>query len=86
MQLRSHITGFKQEEREPLALAWDRLKEAIRNCLSHGMEECLILHMFYNGLNHMSKTMLDTAAGGTIMGKPIGDVKKLLDDMQENHA
>ena len=30
--------------------------------------------------------MLDTAAGGTIMGKPIEDVKKLLDDMQENHA
>nr|XP_040243978.1 ribonucleoside-diphosphate reductase large subunit-like [Aegilops tauschii subsp. strangulata] len=24
--------------------------------------------------------------GGTIMGKPIEDVKKLLDDMQENHA
>ena len=30
--------------------------------------------------------MLDTAAGGTIMGKPIEDVKKLLDDMQENDA
>ena len=42
--------------------------------------------MFYNGLNHMSKTMLHTAIGGTIMGKPIDDVKKLLDDMQENHA
>ena len=27
-----------------------------------------------------------TAAGGTFMGKPIDDVKKLLDDMQENHA
>ena len=50
------------------------------------MEEWLILHMFYNGLNHMSKTMLDTVVGGTIMGKPIDDVKKLLDDMQENHA
>ena len=30
--------------------------------------------------------MLDTAAGGTIMGEPIEDVKKILDDMQENHA
>src|SRR3990170_9082619 len=86
MQLRSQITGFKQEEREPLALTWDRMKEAIRNCPNHGMEEWLILHMFYNGLNHMSKTMLDTAVGGTIMGKPIKDVKKILDDMQENHA
>ena len=46
MQLRSQITGFKQEEHEPLALAWDRMKEAIRNCPNHGMEEWLILHMF----------------------------------------
>ena len=30
--------------------------------------------------------MLDTDVGGTIMGKPIDDVKKLLDDMKENHA
>ena len=86
MQLHSQITSFKQEDREPLALAWDRMKEAIRNCPNHGMEEWLILHMFYNALNPMSKTMLDTAAGGTIMGKPIDDVKKLLDEMQENHA
>src|SRR3989337_3170753 len=53
MQLRSQIKGFKQEEHEPLALVWDRMKEAIRNCPNHGMEEWLILHMFYNGLNHM---------------------------------
>ena len=86
MQLCSQITGFKQEEREPLALAWDRMKEAIRNYPNHGMEERLILHMFYNGLNHMSKTMLDTVVGGTIMGKPIEDVKKILENMQENHA
>ena len=39
MQLRSQITSFKQEDREPLVLAWDRLKEAIRNCPNHGMEE-----------------------------------------------
>ena len=62
------------------------MEEAIINYPNHGTEEWLILHMFYNGLNHMSKTMLDTTTGGTIMGKPIDDVKKLLDDMQENHA
>ena len=62
------------------------MKEAIRNCPNHGMEEWLILHMFYNALNPMLKTVLDTAAGGTIMGKPIDEAKKLLDDMQENHA
>ena len=71
MQLRSNITGFRQEEREPLALAWERMKEYIRNCPSHRMENWLILHLFYNALNHVSKSMLDTASGGTLMGKQI---------------
>ena len=31
MQLRSNINGFRQEEREPLALAWERMKECMRN-------------------------------------------------------
>src|SRR5438105_3574770 len=68
MQLHSNITCFRQEEREPLALAWNRMKEAVRNCPNHGMEEWLIIHIFYNALNPLSKNMLDTAAEGTIMG------------------
>nr|XP_045084811.1 uncharacterized protein LOC109754706 [Aegilops tauschii subsp. strangulata] len=80
------LQGFKQEEHEPLALAWDRMKEATRNCPNHGMEEWLILHMFYNGLDNTSKTMLDTTVGGIIIGKPIEDVKKLLDGTQDNNA
>ena len=86
MQLRSNITGFRQEEREPLVLAWERMKECIRNCSSHGMEDWLILHLFYNALNPVSKSMLDTVAGGTFMGKQITEAKKLLDNMQDNHA
>ena len=39
MQLRSNITGFRQEDREPLALAWERMKEATMNYPSHGMED-----------------------------------------------
>ena len=86
MQLRSNITGFRQEEREPLALAWERMKECLRNYPNHGMEDWLILHLFYNALNTVSKSMLDTAAGGTFMGKHITEAKQLLDNMQDNHA
>ncbi len=71
MQLRSNITGFRLEDREPLALAWERMKEFIMSCPSHGMEEWLLLHLFYNGLNPMSKSMLDTAAGGTLKGRDV---------------
>jgi hypothetical protein len=38
MQLRSNIIGFRQEDCEPLALAWERMKESVRNCPNHGME------------------------------------------------
>ena len=58
----------------------------MRNCPSHGMEDWLILHLFYNALNPVSKSMLDTAVGGTFMGKHITEAKQLLDNMQDNHA
>jgi hypothetical protein len=86
MQLRSNITGFIEEDCEPLRLAWEKMKESMRNCPNHEMEECLILHLFYNALNSMSKSMLDTAAGGTFMGKEIDVGTKLLNGMQVNHS
>jgi hypothetical protein len=63
MQLRSNITGFAKQDREPLALARERTKEAVMNYPNHGMEKWLILHLFYNALNPMSKSILDTASG-----------------------
>ena len=62
------------------------MKEAVRSYPNHGMEEWLVLHLFYNALNPMSKSMLDTAAGGTFMGKEIALATKLLNDMQDNHS
>jgi hypothetical protein len=86
MQLQSNITCFRQEEREPLALAWERMKESVRSCPNLGMEEWLIIHLFYNSLHPLSKSMLDTASGGTFMGKQVEVVTEILDDMQDNHA
>jgi hypothetical protein len=71
MQLGSNITCFSQQDREPLALAWERIKEVVMNCPSHGMEEWRILHLFYNALNPMSKSTLDTITRGTFMGKQV---------------
>jgi hypothetical protein len=50
------------------------------------MEEWIILHLFYKALNPMSKSMLDTAAGGTFMSKEIEEGTKHLDDMQNSHS
>jgi hypothetical protein len=86
MQLCSNITGFRQEYHEPLALAWEMMNEATMNYPSHGMEDWLILRLFYIALNPMLKSMLDTAAGGTFMSKPVELPRRLLDNMQSNHA
>jgi hypothetical protein len=49
------------------------------------MEQWLILHLFYNALNPVSKSLLDTAVRGTFMGQGVEEGTKLLDDMQNNH-
>jgi hypothetical protein len=84
MQLQYNITCFRQEDREPVALVWERMKEAVMSYPSHGMEDWLILHLFYNSLNPMSKCMLDTAAGGTFMSNRVDLAIRILDDCAPN--
>jgi hypothetical protein len=86
MQVHSNIIGFRQENYDPLALAWESMKESVRNCPNHGMKEWLVLHLFYHALNPMSKSMLDIVARGTFIGKEIGIAIKLLNDMQDSHS
>jgi hypothetical protein len=62
-----------------------KMKESVRTCPNHGREELLIIHLIYNALNSISKSMLDTAAGGTFMGKQVDIATRLLDDMQNKH-
>ena len=50
-------------------MAWDRIKLMLRTFPSHGVNEWTILHSFYNGLNYMSRNILDSAAGGAFMEK-----------------
>ena len=45
-----------------------------------------MLHLFYNALNPISKSTLDTTAGGTFMRKEIEVAWNLLNDMQDNYA
>jgi hypothetical protein len=54
MQLRSNITSFRLEDGEPLSLACEWMNKSIMSNPGHGMEEWLLLHLFYNGLNTMS--------------------------------
>jgi hypothetical protein len=44
------------------------------------------LHLFYHALNPMSKSILDSLARGTVMGKEIDVDTKLLHYMQDNNS
>jgi hypothetical protein len=67
-------------------MAWERIKNMLRTCPSHGVNEWTILHSFYNGLNYMSRNILDSAAGGTFMGKTIVEAKAILESILQNYS
>jgi hypothetical protein len=78
LQNRKIILYFKQNDNEDVATAWERLQIMLRTSLSHGVNEWTILHSFYNDLNFMSMSMLDSAAGGAFMTKKIFEAKQFL--------
>ena len=86
LQNRNSILSFKQLDNEHVASAWERIKNMLRTCPSHGVNEWTILHSFYNGLNYMSRSMLDSAAGGAFMSKTIIEAKAILENMLLNHS
>jgi hypothetical protein len=66
-------------------MAWERIKHMLRTCPSHGVNEWTILHSFYNGLNYMSRNILNSAAGGAFMGKTIVEVMAILESILQNY-
>jgi hypothetical protein len=83
LQNRNSILSFKQNDNEHVATAWERLKIMIRTCPSYGVNELTVLHYFYNGLNYMSRSMLDSA-GEAFMNKTINEAKAILENMLQN--
>src|SRR5664279_537137 len=86
LQNRNNILSFRQNENEHVAMAWDRIKVMLRTCPSHGVNEWTILYSFYNGLNYMSRNILDSAVGGAFMGKTIVEAKNILESILQNYS
>ncbi|CAM8948164.1 unnamed protein product [Rhodiola kirilowii] len=64
---KSQITNFAQMDGETLYEAWERYKEYQRLCPHHNLDDLLVFHTFYHGVDGSSWLALDTAAGGDIM-------------------
>jgi hypothetical protein len=78
LQKRNSILSFKQNENEHVATAWERLKIMLHTCPSHGVNEWMVLHSFYNGVYYMSRSMLDSASGGAFMTKIVNGPRQFL--------
>ena len=76
-QLRVEITQFRQFDYEQLYEAWERFKEMLRKCPQHGIEEWLLVQLFYNGLSGPIKSHIDASSGRTILSKTPRQALKL---------
>jgi len=65
--LRNQITSFTQREDETLYEAWEQFKDLLILCPHHGLQKWMVVQTFYNGVNQSVRSMVDVAAGGTLM-------------------
>ena len=67
-KLRIDISSFYQYEGESFYEAWERFKDLLRKCPHHSFTIWMQVHHFYNGLSHLTRTLIDASARGAIMG------------------
>ena len=84
-KLRNDITSFSQFENESLNEAWERYTELLRRCPHHELLVWLQVQIFYNGLNLMNRSMVDAAAGGSLMSKTQEAAYDLLEELASNN-
>ena len=74
-----------QLETESFYDAWERFKELLRKCPYHGIQPWVQIQTFYNGLMSQTKSIVDAAAGGSIMTKTYDEAYELMEKLASNH-
>ena len=80
-RLRNGITNFTKFSGESLYEAWERFKEAIRKCPHHGLPNNLLIEIFYLSIDETLRSLVDTTARGTLMGKSYDEASALIEEM-----
>jgi len=83
--LRNQIMSFTQREDESLYEAWERFKDLLRLCPHHGLQKWTVVPTFYNGMTQLVRSMIDAAAGGTLMRKTEEEAYNLIEEMALNN-
>ncbi|GKF05000.1 hypothetical protein Tco_0035668, partial [Tanacetum coccineum] len=73
------INNFQQEPDKNLYQAWERFKELLMKCPQHYLTEMQEVVLFYNGLDVLTRQILDSR--GAITSKTIADVKVAIQEM-----
>ncbi|GKF30677.1 retrovirus-related pol polyprotein from transposon TNT 1-94, partial [Tanacetum coccineum] len=75
------INNFQQEPDETLYQAWERFKELLMKCPQHYLTEMQEVILFYNGLEVLTKQIIDSK--GAIPTKTVADAKVVIQEMVE---
>ena len=69
-----------------MAKAWDKYKGLLRKCPHHEIPRWLQVNQFYNGLNSMSRAILDASARGLFLKKNEMEAYEILEDTTNNNT
>nr|GFB67688.1 hypothetical protein [Tanacetum cinerariifolium] len=75
------INNFQQELYENLYQAWERFKKLLIKCPQHYLTEMQEVVLFYNGLDGLTRQILDSK--GAIPLKTAADAKVAIQEMAE---
>ena len=81
LKLKNLILGFSQHDGESLGDAWERYKDLLRKCPSHGLRPWQQIDIFYNGLDASMTIMLDIVSNGRFLSKSVNYCYPLLEKL-----
>ena len=83
-KLRIDINSFYQYEGESFYEAWERFKDLLRKYPHQSFTKWMQVHLFYKGLSHPTRTLIDASVGGAIMGKNEVEAYQILENIPLN--
>ncbi|XP_050238142.1 uncharacterized protein LOC126687629 [Mercurialis annua] len=83
-KLTRDIMLYKQLDGESVSDAWERYQEMQRKVPHHHITRETLIQNFYNGSDDQTRSIIDTAAGGSLMRKTTNAAFELLDELAVN--
>ena len=78
--------NFQQQKGETIPEAWECFQEYISDCPHHGMEDWLLMQVFYHGLIQKAHEQLDATVGGAFMSLTLGKAGTLMEKIASNQG